>query len=260
MRIRFLICALALGSTSASWATQEYLDAFLKHYKLAETSHLSGAQCAICHVSTEDFAFNPYGKTVKAKGQAPGDALFASLESEDADGDGKSNGDEIKGDTLPGNPAEGGDAAKAQSAPVEKKAEEGLVPKTGFHPAIVHFPIGLFIAGLLLDLIGLIKKETKLLYAGWYNVVLAAITSVAAVASGFYAMTNLGFPMKGNMANHLYFTIGATFAMWIMVALRVHRHEQMNLGMRVVYYLLAAATLLGLSWAGHLGGVVAGTA
>lgn len=257
MRNRLIGLGVALACACCAHATEDYLNAFLKKYSPPEGSALVKASCALCHVSDEDFEFNPYGQAVKALGKDPTEALFVEVESADSDKDGMSNGEEIKADRLPGK-ADGG--GNTPAAPEAEKKEEGPIPKTGFHPAIVHFPIALFIAGLLLDFIGLIRRETRLLYAGWYNIVLAAITSLGAVASGFYAMSQMGFPLKGNMGNHVYYTVGATVAMWIMVALRVHRHEQMNLGMRVIYYILAVVTFLGLSWAGHLGGVVAGTA
>jgi uncharacterized membrane protein len=42
--------------------------------------------------------------------------------------------------------------------------------------------------------------------------------------------------------------------MWIMVAMRVHRHEKMQIPLRVVYYALALAAFLIISYTGHLGG------
>ncbi len=253
-----MICLLTLlGATS--FATQDYLDGFIANYKIADDGALN--KCATCHVSDEDFAFNPYGEAIKAKAQPPSAELFASIETDDSDGDGTLNKDEIaSGSGDPGNPAIGGKPGTTPAPVAEKEKENPLMPENAWHPAIVHFPIGLFMAGLLLDFLGMIRKDKTLLHAGWYNIVLASVSSFAAVASGFVAMSNKGFPYRGTIMDHIIYTVGATICMAIMVGMRLHRHDKMNWTMRVAYYVLATLCLLGLSWAGHLGGVVAGTA
>lgn len=258
---RVLFGVLLGVMAGSSWATQDYFDAFLSSYKLDAKSKLGSKECAVCHVSVDDYEFNPYGKTVKEKGGTPGPELFASIEADDSDGDGTPNGEEIKsGEGMPGDPAVGGKAGVAPPPAKEEEKENPLWPKNAWHPAVVHFPIGLFMAGLLLDFLGLVRKDKTLLTAGWYNIVLASLTSFGAVLTGFLAMNAMGFPLRGTMNDHMMLTIGATVMMAMMVFMRLHRHEKMNLGLRILYYVLATACLLTLSWAGHLGGIVAGTA
>jgi uncharacterized membrane protein len=263
MRIRNAsISGAVLGLTGLAvmaQASPDYIDVLLKKYELAEASAVAKKSCAACHVSDEDFQLNPYGKhldnAARNEGKGPfGEATLAAVESLDSDGDGTPNGEELKADTLPGD-SQSGAKPGVEAAPPPAPAKS-FVPKNGWHPAIVHFPIGLFIAGLLLDFIGMVRGIKTMLFAGWYNIVFAAATSLAAVASGFLAMTLLKFPYKGLILQHIYYAGAATVAMWIMVALRVHRHEKMQPGTRVLYYLLAVIGLLSLSWAGHLGGVV----
>lgn len=253
----------ALALVAHAWATEDYLHVLLKHYKVADGAPVATKSCALCHVSDEDFAMNPYGKDLVAKlGESGGevtDAVLASIDSLDSDGDGTPNGKEFAAGTFPGDPASGGVPGHNAPAP-EPKKEEGLIPKTAFHPAVVHFPIGLFMAGLLLDLLGLIRKDKTLLTAGWYNLILAALSAIAGVATGFGAMVMMGFPMRGHMLEHLIYAVGASVMMWVMVGLRVHTHEQIRPVPRAIYYVLATACLIALSWAGHVGGVIAGTA
>ena len=119
----------------------------------------------------------------------------------------------------------------------------------------MHFPIGLFLAGLLLDFIGMVKNQKALLLAGWYNLVLAAASTIFAALSGVLAMSLMKLPYKGLIFEHMLYAVGASVIMWLMVALRVHRHEKMNVPVRLLYYALAVAGLVTISYAGHLGGV-----
>jgi uncharacterized membrane protein len=254
------ITLLALGATSA-FGEAEFLDVLTSKYKIVEHSKLADKSCGICHMSESDFSFNPFGKQLKEKlaqtnSNAVTPAILDAVAKDDADGDGIPNGDELTAGTLPGtpdNPAKAGSGGVATETQPEKKPTQ-FPPKNGFHPAIVHFPIALLIAGLLLDLVGLIRKDKNLLLAGWYNLVLGAVTSLGAVASGFLAMTLMKLPYKGLIFTHLLFALSVTVTMWLMVALRVHRHEKMNIPVRVIYYALALAGFLMISWAGHLGG------
>lgn len=255
--MRRLLPALAfLTLASVATANGEYLDAFLNHYKLTESEAFNTKSCGICHVSDEDFAFNPYGRDLKKAfadmgASAVDDALLASVESLDSDGDGKPNGEEIGANEFPGESSGAPEPAAGTTAEKPKR----FPPKNAFHPAIVHFPIALFIGGLILDFLGMVRKKQALLAAGWYCIVMAAISSVGALISGAVAMSLLKLPYRGLIFDHLTYAIGATAIMWILVALRVDRHEKMNVGLRAVYYVLALACLLLISYAGHLGGV-----
>jgi uncharacterized membrane protein len=130
----------------------------------------------------------------------------------------------------------------------------GMIPTNGFHPAIVHFPIALFLAGIFLDLVGYFRKNKMLLAAGWYNLVLAAVSAVGAILTGFIVLMRKGFPVRGVVAEHMLLAILVSLGMWMLVSIRVHRHEQMQLSLRLLYFLLAALCFAGISWCGHLGG------
>lgn len=258
---RITLVATLTAVAALAPAKSAYLDAFVSHYKLGDDSKLVGKSCGVCHVSDEDYAFNPYGRDMK-KAMAdsgvrePDDAVFASLDDVDSDGDGNANGKEIGVGSGPGDPTVGGaPGVTPKAAPVkaEKKAPS-FPPKNGFHPAIVHFPIALFIAGLVLDLLGMVRKDKGLLQAGWYTILMAAVTTLGGILSGVLAMSLLKLPYKGLIFNHIVWAAASTAIIWVLVAMRVYRHEKMNVWMRVVYYVLATACFLAISWAGHLGG------
>lgn len=105
----------------------------------------------------------------------------------------------------------------------------------------------------MLDLVGLFTRQRALLLAGWYYLVLAAISSVVALTTGFTAMMTMRLPFKGIMLNHMFRALGTSLVMWMMVSLRVHRHEQMNIPLRFLYTVLAVAGLVLVALTGHLG-------
>lgn len=256
------ILALGLVMVSPfSLASGEFLEAFMSHYKIKEESPMGEKSCGICHVSDSDFAFNAYGKEMKKvltdKGTSEINAeLLVALEATDADGDGSPNGKEILGGTFPGDPASGAVAgATPAPTPETTKKKPAFPPKNAYHPAIVHFPIALFIGGLVLDFLGMLRKDKTLLHAGWYCIIMAAITSLGGILSGAGAMALLKLPYRGLIYSHILFAVGSSVIMFLMVAMRMHRHEQMNVVLRTLYYALALACFGMISWAGHLGGV-----
>ncbi len=260
MKRLFLALILALVAPFAM-ANGEYLEAFMSHYQIKEGSPLSEKSCGVCHISDSDFAFNPYGRDLKktladkaSKIVTP--EILASLESIDSDADGTLNGKEIAAGTFPGDATSGGvpGTKTGESAAVPTKKPVHFPPKNGFHPAIVHFPIALFIGGLVLDFLGMIRKDKTLLHAGFYSIVMAVITSLGGIASGVLAMFLQKLPYRGLIFTHIVTALVSCLLMGAMIAMRVHRHEKMHLPTRITYYLCAIACFVLISYAGHLGG------
>jgi hypothetical protein len=104
-----LVVAVLLMSV-AVWAMSPYLKVFTDTYNIKKETTLGGAGCSICHTTKGGGKLNPYGldidKAVKADKGSGGvtKAILTSVEALDSDKDGKSNIDEIKADTLPGDP------------------------------------------------------------------------------------------------------------------------------------------------------------
>lgn len=60
------------------------------------------------------------------------------------------------------------------------------------HPTLVHFVIGLLLAGVLFDVLGLARTNEKLIFAGYWNTLLGALAAAVTVLSGLYAEAHLG--------------------------------------------------------------------
>lgn len=255
MKFRVVFALILLSIAPSVFAKSEFLDFFMSHYKITESSALGQKACLICHQTEDDYTkMNPYGRDLKMElANANATMVDAKILKEvgalDSNGTGKSNEQKILAGELPGAP--GPAVAKEEPTPPKPK---GLIPKNFFHPAVVHFPIALFIAGLALDLLGLVFKKPSLLLAGWYNILMAVLTSFGGIATGFGAMWIQKIPFKGVIFTHMLLALTSAFLMMIMVALRVHQHEKMHLPTRIVYYILAATCFVLISYAGHLGG------
>jgi len=254
-----LVLLTALFAANSVQAKPEYLDVLTTVYKVYGDK-LSDRSCANCHVSTSDYGLNPFGKQiahelVAANTKTLTPDILHKVEAMSAFQDGMTNLDKIKGGLPPGE-AKAGSAAKATAAAVSSAPTppKSFIPKNMFHPAIVHFPIALFIAGLLLDFVGWRRKQPTMLLAGWYNLVLAAVGAIGSIGSGLLAMLRMHLPFQGLIFTHLVLACIASVIMWILVAMRVHRHEKMKVTMRTVYYVLAFAALLIISYSAHLGG------
>ncbi|HLJ54235.1 MAG TPA: DUF2231 domain-containing protein [Chthonomonadaceae bacterium] len=244
-------------------AKPEYLDVLTKTYPASEKA-LSARSCVNCHVSDSDYSKNAYGKQVAQQLLNSGTRtltpeILHAVESQASNPGDISNLEKIKQGVAPADRKSAGPGAAAgTSAPAggatAAPGSKPLWPKNAFHPAIVHFPIALFLAALLLDLVGLVRGSPKLLLAGWYNLVMAAVSSVGAIGTGFFAAITMRLPLKGLIFTHLTLAAIAALIMCILVALRVHRHEKMSRPLRIAYFVLAFAGMLLISYSAHLGG------
>ena len=238
--IHFMIMVAAcLALAPYAQAKPEYLEILTTTFK-SDSAKLSEKSCANCHVSDSDTAKNAYGKLVAHElVTANTNKLTPAILMKIGE---------------PGSAEAANASAAASSAPAEPAKPKPLIPKNAFHPAIVHFPIALFMAGLFLDGLGMWKRHKTLLLAGWYNLLLGAISTLASIGSGLAAMTIMHLPFKGLILNHLVLACIGTAIMWAMVALRYKRHDKMSTNLRLVYYVLAVAGCILIGYSAHLGG------
>jgi uncharacterized membrane protein len=247
----------------AALATPEFWAVFQKHYNVAPTSKLGQAKCIVCH--TDPPKRNAYGKEVKTAIEGSGDfkltdAILVSLESKDSYGDGWSNGDEIRGDTLPGDAAShpagspkptGGtanDAAAGPAGPAPKAPGSALLPTHSYHPALVHFPIALMLFGAGLVVLGVRQAKDAYLVAGRINFVGAALSLAVVIPTGIAAWLRMGFELQGTLLIHLILASAGAIG---TIGLALWPSDRS--GSRAYWALLIiTAALIGA--AGHFGG------
>jgi uncharacterized membrane protein len=135
-----------------------------------------------------------------------------------------------------------------------------LFAKHAQHVVIIHFPIGLFIIGVLFDFLAQWKKQPLLAAAAYYNFIVAAIATLPVVITGILAWQweLEGQKLKGILLMHLVMGCASSVLIWVVwfIHTRTRRkQEQLLPGYRLP---IEAVALVVVALTGHLGGFLCG--
>src|SRR2546423_2997821 len=100
---------------------------------------------------------------------------------------------------------------------------EGKPLRHPIHPMLVHFPIGLFILSLILDLVSFACPEvTTLLRGSFYAMLLGVVTALLAAVPGFVDYTDIrrDHPGKGAATAHMSLNLVAVGVLALHLWLR----------------------------------------
>ena len=135
-----------------------------------------------------------------------------------------------------------------------------LLAKHAQHVVLIHFPIALFIAGVLFDCVAQRTKNRTLAAAAYFNLLLAAISTVPAVGTGIAAWQWAleGQKLKGILLMHL--VLGGTSSVLIWLVFWIHwRARRISQESLPIYRLpIEALAMLIVGVTGHLGGFLSG--
>jgi uncharacterized membrane protein len=134
-----------------------------------------------------------------------------------------------------------------------------LLAKHAQHVVLVHFPIALFITGVAFDLIARWTKRKALAEAAYYNLLLAAISTLPVVATGLLAWRFQleGQRLKGLLLFHL--VLGSISAILICAVWWGHfRARRRGLATPALVTMLECIAVLAVGLTGHLGGFLSG--
>lgn len=114
-----------LLTASVALAMPTFYTEFSTVYKVPKDSTLKKANCGLCHQGMVTTKYNPYGLDLKKvmdelKIKKITAEVFKKVEELDSDKDGVKNIDEIKGNTLPGDP-KSVDPKSIETKPAEAK-------------------------------------------------------------------------------------------------------------------------------------------
>jgi uncharacterized membrane protein len=135
-----------------------------------------------------------------------------------------------------------------------------LMEKHAQHVVLIHFPIALFIAGVALDFAAQWTKRQTLAFAAYTNLLLAAVMTLPAVATGLVAWQWAleGHRIRGVLRLHMMFGLASTALIWIawLIHFRARRNGRAILpGYRLLLEFIGVVLL---AITGHLGGFLSG--
>lgn len=135
-----------------------------------------------------------------------------------------------------------------------------LLAKHAQHVVLIHFPIALFIIGVLFDFLGQWKKQRLLAAAAYYNLLVAAIATIPVVVTGILAWQweLEGQKLKGILLMHLI--TGCASSILICMVWFIHMKPRRNKEEVLPGYRLPieAVAVVIVALTGHLGGFLSG--
>jgi len=134
-----------------------------------------------------------------------------------------------------------------------------LLAKHAQHVVLIHFPIALFISAVIFDLISQWTKRRGLAEAAYYNLLVAAISTVPVLATGLLAWQFQleGQKLKGVLLLHLVLACVSTVIIWL--AWWVHFRARRRTKVLPIYRLALEVMGVGIvALTGHLGGFLSG--
>jgi len=134
-----------------------------------------------------------------------------------------------------------------------------LLAKHAQHVVLIHFPIALFITAVAFDLIAQWTKRRGLADAAYYNLLVAAISTVPVLATGVLAWQFQleGQKLKGMLLLHLVLACVSSVLIWLVwwVHFRARRRTAFLPSYRLAVEFLAVVMV---ALTGHLGGFLSG--
>jgi uncharacterized membrane protein len=127
------------------------------------------------------------------------------------------------------------------------------------HPVIIHFPIALFIASAVFEVLAIWRKQPAFATVAYYNLLGAALTVPFAIATGLGAWQWQleGARLKGNLQLHLICAL-ITAALIFILSWNRWRLRQKDGRPGVSYFVVMALALMMITLTGHIGGILSG--
>ncbi len=134
-----------------------------------------------------------------------------------------------------------------------------LLARHAQHVVLIHFPIALFLVSVAFDFAARWKRDKILAAASYYNLTIAAISSVPAVITGLAAWQWQleGQRLKGTLLFHLVLGLTSSILIWLTWWLH-YRGRKPGRELSQYRFLLEAAAAVIIAVTAHLGGFLSG--
>lgn len=137
--------------------------------------------------------------------------------------------------------------------------KSALLARHAQHVVLIHFPIALFLVSVAFDFLAQWRRNVALAAAAYYNLTLAAISTVPVLATGLMAWRWQleGQRLKGTLLLHLVLGIASSVLIWMAwwLHFRGRKPERTLPKYRFALELVGAAVV---AFTGHLGGFLSG--
>ena len=135
-----------------------------------------------------------------------------------------------------------------------------FLAKHAQHVVLIHFPIALFIIGVVFDFLAQKTKKRGFAEAAYYNLLGAAIFAVPVVITGILAWQFQleGQKLKGILLMHLVLGCASAVLIWIAWGLHARARRQLPETLPVLRLGLETLAVAIIGFTGHLGGFLSG--
>ena len=145
------------------------------------------------------------------------------------------------------------------AAPNPFDVKAALLQGHAQHPVLVHFPIALFIASAVFEVLAIWRKQPVFAAVAYFNLLGAALSLPFTIATGLGAWRWQleGAKLKGNLQLHLVCALTSAALILVLWWKRSRLHamqKQPGAG----YFVVLALGLVMITLTGHLGGIVSG--
>jgi len=137
---------------------------------------------------------------------------------------------------------------------------KSVLAKHAQHVVLVHFPIALFLVGVAFDWLAQWKKNAPLATAAYYNLTVAAVSTLPVVATGILAWRWQleGARLKGNLLFHLILGTLSSLLIWLVWWLHHQTRRQTDRSLPAYRLPVELLGVLIITLTGHLGGFLSG--
>src|SRR5260370_42603197 len=127
------------------------------------------------------------------------------------------------------------------------------------HPVIIHFPIALFIASAVFELLAVWRKQPVFASVAYYNLVRAALNGPLAIPTGLGAWQWQleGAALKGNLLLHMICALTSASLIFFLCWMRSRLRKEGN-SPGTAYFAVTLLALMVITVTGHLGGILSG--
>jgi uncharacterized membrane protein len=134
-----------------------------------------------------------------------------------------------------------------------------LLARHAQHVVLIHFPIALFLVSVAFDFAAQWRRTTVFAVVAYYNLTVAAVSSVPVVITGLMAWhwQLEGQKIKGTLLLHLVLGLASTVLIWLvwLVHFRGRKPERTLPAYRLPLEVLSAGVV---ALTAHLGGFLSG--